>query len=88
MLGKQSVPDGGRQAEFQGFGAKQHYRRFIVTHIFAFAAVNISKKFFQCLFPFVFFQRLKKIDCIKECIGNNKYYCSLLAKKAAGAPFT
>lgn len=60
MLGKQSVPDGGRKAEFQGFGAKQHYSRFIVTHIFAFAAVNISKSFSNVFFPSVFIQSLKK----------------------------
>lgn len=88
MLGKQSVPDGRRKAEFQGFRAKQHYRRSTVTHIFAFAAINSSKNFSNVFFPSVFLQSLKKICCNKECIGNNKYYCYLLAMKAAGALFT
>lgn len=71
-------------------GPKQHYRRFIVTHIFVFAAVNISKNFFpNIFFPLCSFRAWKKkSSCTKECIGNNKYFCYLLAKKAAGAPFT
>lgn len=48
-----------------------------------------SPKMFPILFfPLCSLRAWRKNCCTKECIGNNKYYCCLLAKKAAGAPFT